>query len=837
LSFAAAQREILPSMVVPTHYDLTITPDPAELVFKGVVRIEVKVVQPTESIVLNAKGLVFDQVSLDGAPANSITLDEKLTRATFGFANQVSPGIHQLAIEYHGPILKSTFGFFAMEYDTPEGKEAIVATNFEPTGARMLLPCWDEPAVKATFTMAVDAPKNRTAISNMPVEKTTAAGDLQRVHFATTPKMSTYLLFATIGDYERVHRTVGKTDVGIVVKRGDLPRAGYALDEACSLLRYYNDYFGMPFALPKLDLIAAPGKIYGGSMENWGAIFYSQDQLLFDPKTSTERDRQLVFLVVSHEMAHQWFGDLVTMGWWDNLWLNEGFARWMQTHAADSLHPEWRTGLQAQSIAESGKRADSKPSTHPVIQPVSSAEQAAQAFDDITYDKGASIVTMLEAYIGGDIFREGVRRYMRLYAYGNTANDDLWSQMQKVAKKPIIQIANDFTRQPGLPLIKVTGTKDSSELNLSRFYEDRSSQPDPKQSWHLPVGIASPGQRDQAVLLSARHKLGAPFPLVNVGARSYTRVLYSPAQIQAVVARLPKLAAADQLNLANDLWALGQAGYVSASDLFDYLIALPVNADAIVWSRVCELLLEIDRYYGKSPEREAFRQFARTVLEPVLSRLGESGRPGEDAALTSLRSDLWFAQARFGDGDAVRRANEIYSSQTGSQAERRTALEIVGATADEKTFAALLDKARATADPLDRSHILQALAAAPDPEETKHFIEVALSSTAPAGTAPMLIRAAAPANPDAVWTALAEHFDDPNLPIDELVRGRIISGVAAQSGELSRIDDIQRYADKHLPADTRQDVDAAVASIRLNRRVRDKAIPQIDAWIQAHRSK
>jgi aminopeptidase N len=313
LSFAAAQREILPSMVVPTHYDLTITPDPAKLVFKGIVQIEVNVAEPTESIVLNAKGLVFDHVSLDGAPANSITMDEKLTRATFGFANQISAGIHQLVIEYHGPILKSTFGFFGMEYDTPEGKESTVATNFEPTGARMLLPCWDEPAVKATFTMAVDAPKNRTAISNMPVEKTTAAGDLQRIHFATTPKMSTYLLFLTIGDYERVHRTVGKTDVGIVVKRGDLPRAGYALDEACNLLRYYNDYFGVPFALPKLDLIAAPGKIYGGSMENWGAIFYSQDQLLFDPKTSTERDRQLVFLVVSHEMAHQWFGDLVTM--------------------------------------------------------------------------------------------------------------------------------------------------------------------------------------------------------------------------------------------------------------------------------------------------------------------------------------------------------------------------------------------------------------------------------------------------------------------------------------------------------------------------------------------
>jgi aminopeptidase N len=190
------------------------------------------------------------------------------------------------------------------------------------------------------------------------------------------------------------------------------------------------------FPLPKLDLIAAPGEITGGSMENWGAIFFSQDHVLFDPAASTERERQTVFLVVSHEMAHQWFGDLVTMAWWDNLWLNEGFARWMQTHAADALHPEWHTGLQAARIFESGKRADAQVSTHPVLQPVASAEQAAQAFDSITYNKGAAVITMLEAYVGATDFRDGVRAYMRKHAFGNTVDSDLWREIQAVAGNP-----------------------------------------------------------------------------------------------------------------------------------------------------------------------------------------------------------------------------------------------------------------------------------------------------------------------------------------------------------------------------------------------------------------
>jgi aminopeptidase N len=818
--------------MVPLHYDLAIAPDAQNLTFKGTVKITVNATTSTREVVLNAKGLTLDRVLLDGAVAQSVSMDETLGRATLQFVNPVSIGEHELAISYHGSILQGTFGFFAMDYDSPTGKQRTLATNFEPAGARMLLPCWDEPARKATFTITVDAPKDRVAVSNMPIARVTALDDrYQRVQFATSPKMSTYLLFLSIGDYERVHRTVDGTDVGILVKRGDLPKAAYALEQATALLRYYNTYFGIQYPLPKLDLIAAPGGITGGSMENWGAIFYSQNHLLFDPQKSTEADRQLVFLVVSHEMAHQWFGDLVTMAWWDNLWLNEGFARWMQTHAADALHPQWRTGLKAAAIFESGKRADAQSSTHPVLQPINSAEQAAQAFDEITYDKGAAVITMLEAYIGPDAFREGVDRYMHAHAYGNTVDSDLWGEMQAVAGKPILDIESDFTRQTGLPLIQVTSKGKSTDLQLSRFYEDPTSAPPLTQSWRMPVAVADSARPVQTLLLTRNAVIADTEPLVNVGALSYARVSYAPAQVRLLQSRMAALSAADQLNLLNDAWALGQSGYTSAGDLLGYINHLPSSADPIVWARAIDLLVTIDRAHRPTPERTAFRRFALTLLEPIALRIGSSGVSDEDPAVTSLRNQIWQTQARFGDPRALARAREIYASHSGSPDERRTSLAIIAQTANAATFEALLSQARASTDPLERSHLLRALASVVDPALSARLVGVALSGDAPSGTAPSLLWFAAAENPDAVWAALSPHFDDANLPIDEQARAWIIPAIAGQSCQHDRVADLQRYADHHLPADARKPVEAAVTSIQLNLRTREVAIPQIDDWV------
>jgi aminopeptidase N len=697
-----------------------------------------------------------------------------------------------------------------------------------------LLPCWDEPALKATFAISVIAPADLMAVSNMPVAAVTPLeGGVQRVRFAETPRMSTYLLFLGIGDFERAHRAVDGIDVGVVFKRGDADKAQYALEEASALLHYYNGYFGIPFALPKLDLIAAPGRITGSSMENWGAIFFSQDDLLFDISESTERERQTVFLVVSHEMAHQWFGDLVTMAWWDNLWLNEGFARWMQTHAADALHPEWNAGLQAARIFESGKREDAKVSTHPVLQPIVSAEQAAQAFDSITYNKGAAVITMLEAYVGPDQFREGVRNYMRKHRFGNTVDSDLWREVQAVANKPVLTIEHDFTRQVGVPLVRVETVAHETRLVAGRFAEDPDSlKGAPEIRWHLPLIIAY-GQTPETIVFTHSTLVQGATPLVNAGGTAYARVAYPPADATALAERMAQVTPMDQLTLMNDAWALGQSGYAQARNLMTDIAMLPADADPVVWDRAVGLLVGLDRAYGRDPSGSAFRRVALKLLGPVAVAIGAMPRAGESPNAATLRSDLWLAQVRFGDVEALSRAQRIFAAGQGSIEDQRAALDIVGLAANESVFDALLTRAQAARDPLEKVRILQAMALSTDPSLSARMVDIALGPDVPAGSSGELLAIAGTENPDSVWRALAPHLAEGPLPMDQMTRWYVVTHIAAGSAEPDRIDDVRHYGEHDMPADARRPVEAAVASIELNERVKAGALPDIDHWITA----
>ena len=828
---------MLPDTVVPQHYDLALFPNATELTFKGRVAITVSVSSATPTITLNSAGLVFDHASVDGGQDAQASFDTQLGRATLRFAANVPAGQHVLTIDYHGKIGRSTLGFFAMDYKTPAGARRTLATNFEPTDARDLLPCWDEPARKATFTVSVDIPKGEMAIGNMPVAKVTPVSDsVQRVRFQDTPKMSTYLLFLGVGDFERVTRRIDNVDVGAVVKRGDTAKAAYALEQAVKLLHYYNDYFGTPFPLPKLDLVAAPGEIQGGSMENWGAIFYSQNHLLFDPNSSTEGERQEVFLVVSHEMAHQWFGDLVTMAWWDDLWLNEGFARWMQTYAADDLHPEWQTGLQAADIYEQGKQADSVPSTHPIVQQVFTAEQAVESFDRITYDKGAAVITMLNAYVGRDRFRDGVRRYIRAHAYGNSVDSDLWRAMQEVVALPILDIVHDFTRQEGLPLVRVAAQDGGISLSTGRFAEDPASIANlPAQHWRLPLAIGPvEGPKPYLLLQGAAQVKQKPPVLVNAGQLGYARVLYGAPLFQGLSARTAALQPMDQLGLLNDAWAFGRSGYAPASDALRLMTQLPPTANSVVLQRVVDLLGELDRHYTDGRQRTAFRRFALTLLEPFIARLGLRARAGEASNDAVLRAQLLRTAGRFGDPQVIAFARQVMDSGTGTVAEQRTAIDVVAAQADVATFDRLLKRAEDSSDPLVKQQLFKALARVNDPALAKRMLEVALSDEVPAGSNSDLISILASWHPDLAWAGLAARLDDPKLPFTKIERWGLAQFVASRSADPQRIKDIEAYEARNVPADARKPFLAAIASIQLNRRIAQSVLPEIDQWIAAH---
>jgi aminopeptidase N len=725
-----------------------------------------------------------------------------------------------------------------MDYSAADGPRRTIATNFEPAAARQLLPCWDEPGRKATFSIAIDAPTDRMAISNMPIAQVTDLSPTrQRVRFMQTPKMSTYLLFVGVGDFERVHTNVDGTDVGVIVKRGDTPKAAYALEQAAALLHFYNGYFGVRFPLPKLDLIAAPGQIQGGSMENWGAIFYSQQHLLFDPQSSTEEDRQLVFLVVAHEMAHQWFGDLVTMEWWGDLWLNEGFARWMQTFAADELHPEWETGLRAAGIFETGKDADAMPSTHPVVQPVYTADQAEQAFDSITYDKGAAIISMLNAYVGRDEFRDGVRRYMHAHAYGNTADSDLWQLIQDAVGKPIDGIEHDFTRQEGVPLVRVARTATGVHLTQSRFAADPSTIAHlPATRWRLPLAIGPIGGPAPYVLLHGGADVARPAPvLVDSGRTAYARILYSADTLDALGARLGALPAADQIGLMFDARALGLAGYAPASNLLKLAAMLPPQANPVVWQRVLRMLVALDLRYQDSPQRAAYRMFALQLLAPLARQLGSGAVAGESVNATILRGELQEDMGRFGDAAVIANARRLLAAGVGTAGEQRSALSIVAAQADVPTFDALLARAVKSTDPLEKGHLFEALAGVQDPALAHRMLDIALSDQIPAGMAASLLLMLGQTHPDLAWDVVAPRLEEAALPLAQLERWVLAEDIAGGSADPRRVADLEGYEARNVPPDARKPFLGAVAAIHDNKRIAMHVLPEIDAWIAAQK--
>ncbi|RZM32459.1 MAG: M1 family peptidase, partial [Sphingomonas sp.] len=417
----------LPKTVTPVAYDIEVVPDAVKMTFAGSETIDVDVKQATRTITLNAADLAISSATIDGKPA-TVAYDTAQQRVTLSLAQPATVGRHKLAMRWTGKINQQPLGLFAIDYTNTDGsKSRMLATQFEAPDARRFAPMWDEPSFKATFKLTTTAPAKQLAFSNMPATITRSADGGQRYAFAPTPVMSSYLLFLGMGDLERKTVMAGKTEIGVISRRGVVDQGDYALTEAKRLLTYYNDYFGQPYPLPKMDMIAGPGSSQTfGAMENWGAIFYFENELLFDPKRTTESGRQRIFTVVAHEMAHQWFGDLVTMAWWDDLWLNEGFASWMEGKSSADLNPTWKA--EASAIAferETAMGLDATAATHPIIRPIESVENISDAFDQITYAKGQAVIGMLESTLGADVFRTGIRSYMAKYKYGNTVTDQL----------------------------------------------------------------------------------------------------------------------------------------------------------------------------------------------------------------------------------------------------------------------------------------------------------------------------------------------------------------------------------------------------------------------------
>src|SRR3982075_2672333 len=471
-SFATTPGK-LPKAVIPLHYAIELTPDLASLRLEGFEAVDIEVREPTARLTLNAVNMTLGATTIDDdAQRADVALDAATETATLTFPKALTAGAHRLRVGFTARINAFGRGLFFVDYPTDKGVKRMLSSQLEPADARRIFPCWDEPAFKATFALTVTVPRTFLAVSNTPVAREEpVAPDKKQVAFAPTPKMSSYLFVFTAGELERLTAEVDGVTVGVVTTAGKREQGRFALENAVKLLAYFNDYFGVKYPLPKLDLIAVPGG-FGGAMENWGGITFFESRLLFDPSTNADTARRGIFTILAHEMAHQWFGDLVTMGWWDNLWLNEGFASWMQVKAAEHFYPQWQTWLNGYGQKQFALALDARRTSHPVQQPVADHSEANAAFDGITYNKGQALIRMLENHLGERAFRDGIRKYMAAHAYGNTTTADLWRALESAAGKPVTGIAASFTEQDGVPLV-IAETICSGETQRMTLRQDR----------------------------------------------------------------------------------------------------------------------------------------------------------------------------------------------------------------------------------------------------------------------------------------------------------------------------------------------------------------------------
>ena len=848
----------LPKDVTPDEYDIRIDTNIEEGTFDGVVRIKVDVWQPTDRIVMNSLGLTIKRAVLldDGEPLLVIQNEAEQT-LTLVTQTPLEPDKHLLEITYTGTLGEQPQGLYVVRYQKDGKEQKGLATQFEPADARRMFPCWDEPAFRAAFKLRAIIPNYLEVISNMPGRKVGSMdAGMDGVDFKPTPPMPTYLLALFAGDFEKVEDEVDDVKLAIFTTPGKKEQARYALEVTKEIVRDYTEYFGVKYPLPKLDQLALPNTGAGG-MENWGAIVYREDLLLFDPAASSEAQRERVYGIVAHEIAHQWFGDLVTMAWWDNLWLNEGFASWMATKQMARRHPEWKPWLRAAAGKEYAMRLDARATTHPIQMPVKTESEAGDAFDEITYQKGQAVIRMIEEWLGEEKFREGIRGYLKKHALSNTTTADLWAALGTASGKDVREFAQDWTEQPGFPLVvvgRVTTTDPSTPVwTQMRFTVHQHEAPELR--WMIPLTTAPAGDPQRALteLLAPGHftyvrRDPETVDIANVGGTGYYRVQYPEETFKRLLKTLAHMAEADRLTLLNDTWALAQADRAVPTAWLLLANALLDTASPTELEEILGVLWQIDRMARDADalapgtrHRVPFQKWALTFLRPQLARLGWESAKDETPLVTRLRPQLLGMAGAFGDAETLRTARARFVQWLAEPASldanlRATVLTIIGREADAATWTQLHDLAVKTSSAEQKRELYTALATARDSVLAAQTLDLALTPELPPRDAASLVARVARVGEhpepalafartflDALHAKLTAHQASEYVP-------ELFTALAATA---ERAAELETWAAKNLPPGAAPSVAKAADEIRFQSEFRARALSEIEAWFAA----
>ncbi|XP_056647683.1 puromycin-sensitive aminopeptidase [Diorhabda sublineata] len=838
--------ERLPQNVKPKHYRLSLVPDLKTLLFRGSVSVEIEVLTNTDTIVLNALDLKLHEVTLKDDKSlkpGQVTLCTEEETAILKFPSQITPGSYILDIYFTGEINEKMKGLYRSKYVNQKGVETYAAvTQFEATDARRCFPCWDEPAHKATFDISLTVPKDLVALSNMPVKTSQPEGDLIKYNFETTPIMSTYLVAAVIGEYDYVEdRSSDGVLVRVYTPKGKTEQGLFALEVATKVLPYYKEYFNIAYPLPKIDLIAI-ADFSAGAMENWGLVTYRETCLLVDPKNTSAVRKQWIALVVGHELAHQWFGNLVTMEWWTHLWLNEGYASFVEFLCVNFLFPEY--DIWTQFVNDSYIKAlelDSLQNSHPIEVPVGNPSEIDEIFDDISYNKGASVIRMLHHYIGDEDFRKGMNLYLTRYQYKNTFTEDLWAALEEASKKPIGDVMSTWTKQKGFPVVKVSqksaGDGGGMKLTLSqtKFTADGSNSSNENYLWMIPISISTSKNPSKeivsTVLTTENTDVIVPdvnendWIKINPGTIGFYRTQYPPEMLKKFIPAirdrtLPPL---DRLGLLDDLFAMVKAGHTSTVEVLKLLKAFEDEPNYNVWSSIGNILERLGQLLGHTDYEENYNKYQKKLLDKVYNRLGWTQKSGETHLDTLLRGLVLGKLAWLDHGSSISEAKKRFSDHVSNRevllADLRSACyKTVLRAGGVEEFDVLLKLYRTSDLHEEKDRISRAFGATKDPILLRRVLEFAMSDEVRSQDTVFVIASVGLSSNgrDIAWQFFKDNWPKINDRVTGQLLTRLIKYLTENFASDEKASEVERFFTEHKAPGTERTVQQSIETIKLN---------------------
>lgn len=726
----------------PSNYKLSLDLKPEKKSFSGVVIIKgQRVGKPSKRITVHQKDLKITKASVikHDKKAGDVTIELDRVNPQKAFdelrlhsPSTIYPGEYTIEIHFSGKITDQMNGLYPC-YFTHDGKEKfLLATQFESHHAREVFPCIDEPEAKATFDLTIHSPDDDTTVlSNTPIQKETIEEDRKATSFQTTPIMSTYLLAFVQGD---IGYKEAKTKRGTLVRAYATPDnvkfTDFSLQTAVGCLEFYENYFDIAYPLEKSDMIALPD-FASGAMENWGLVTYREQCMLVDPKNTSLPTKQYVAMVVAHELAHQWFGNLVTMKWWTDLWLNEGFASWIEYLAVNHLYPEW--DMWTQFIADEQQPAlklDALENTHAIEAPINHPDEIRSIFDAISYNKGASVIHMLHGYLGAEDFRDGLRQYLKQHAYKNTTTNDLWTALEKESGKPVKDFMHTWTSQPGFPVVSVDKEDSNLTFRQERFYMQKPPKISHKH-WPIPLLGASktPERLDSGNLSYASTTLQK----LNHGQSGFYRTLYSPDVLSNIAETIPSLDPLDRLGILADSFETSKAGYGSAVDSYKLLDSYKNEDNAAVWDIIALNIGETRRVMDDEILRETIKPLVLRLINKQLVRLGKVEKETDShfdkllrptiLGLASSADHPEIKQWSIESFDKISKVDEIHADL------RSVVFNTAARHGDEKVYDKLLKFHNSTDLSEERNTLAAALTAFEQPELIERSLELITTKT------------------------------------------------------------------------------------------------------------